>query len=326
MRNILVTGGTGFIGSNLAIALVREGYRVRILRREHSDLRAIGDADVEHFIGDVRDIEALKRAVHGCETVFHTAAVVSYWRRERKMMFDVNIGGTRNVVEACLATGVERLIHTSSVAAIGFNPNGHADETNEFNWHTYDVGYRISKYLAEQEIRRGLKLGLSAVMVNPSIVIGPRDIHFHGGQIIRDVYKKRIFYYPDGGTNIVYVDDVVRGHIAASRQGRTGERYILAGENMTNKQMLEGVAEVVGGIKPVFRIPKVLASGIAATAETVATLTRTKPWITRELTAGIDLHLYFSAAKAMRELAFKATPFREAVQQAFRWYRENGLL
>jgi dihydroflavonol-4-reductase len=241
-------------------------------------------------------------------------------------MFDVNITGTRNIVDACIEMGVERLVHTSSIAAIGFNPNGPADETNAFNWDPYDVGYRISKLRAEQEIRRGVTFGLPAIMVNPSIIIGPRDIHFHGGQIIRDVCNKRIFYYPDGGTNVVYIDDVVRGHIAAARQGRMGERYILGGENMTNKEMLTTTAEVVGGIKPLARIPKALATGIALSAEAIAALTRTKPWVTRELTVGIDLDLYFSSAKAARELNHRTTPFREAVQRTFEWYKANGFL
>ncbi|MCI0706464.1 MAG: SDR family NAD(P)-dependent oxidoreductase [Ignavibacteriae bacterium] len=211
MRNVLITGGTGFLGSNIAHALLNEGCHVRILRRPSSDLRAIDSADIEHCIGDVRDLDSIRRALKGCDTVFHTAALISYWRKERETMMDVNVRGTRNIVEASIEAGVERFVHTSSIAAIGFRTDGQpADETNTFNWDKYDVGYRISKHRAEMEIRDGVRRGLPAVMVNPSVIIGPRDIHFHGGQVLRDIARKRIFYYTEGLMNIVYVDDVVR--------------------------------------------------------------------------------------------------------------------
>jgi dihydroflavonol-4-reductase len=327
MKNVLVTGGTGFIGSNLAVELLGEGCHVRILRRQNSDLRAIGNADVEHCIGDIRDLDSLRSAVKGCDTVFHTAAMVSYWRKERELMYDVNIRGTRNVVQACLEASVQKLVHTSSVAAIGYPENGGlSDEDNLFNWERYDVGYRISKHEAEAEILRGVKLGLSAVMVNPAVVIGPRDIHFHGGQIIRDVYKKRIFYYVDGGMNIVYVADVVRGHIAAARLGRDGDRYILSGENLSHKQIFTTTAEVVGGFPPKLKLRTPVVKAVAALAEAIGNLTNTKPWVTQELVAGLGVSNFYSCEKAKRELAYTLTPFREAVEKTFAWYKANGML
>ncbi len=327
MRNVLVTGGTGFIGSNLAIALLKEGCSVRILRRSNSDLRAIGNAPVEHCIGDIRDSESLKKALRGCDTVFHTAAMVSYWRRMREEMYEINIQGTRNVVSACLELGVERLVHTSSVAAVGFSEDGGvARETNRFNWDRYDVGYRISKHLAEEEVRQGVRRGLRAVMVNPSVVIGPRDIHFHGGQLIRDIYKKRLFYYIKGGINIVYVDDVVRGHLLAARCGRVGERYILCGENLTHREIIATIADIVGGIRPLFKVPPWAVRLIAATVEGISTVLNVKPWVTKELLASSGLHSYYSSAKAQRELGYQITPFRDAVQKTFSWYKERGML
>ncbi|MEX0602038.1 MAG: NAD-dependent epimerase/dehydratase family protein, partial [Bacteroidota bacterium] len=291
MRTVLVTGGTGFIGSNLAIALRDRGCAVRILRREGSNLRALGSADVEHSIGDVRDPDALRRAVKGCDTVFHTAALVSYWPRQREEMFAVNIRGTANLVASCLESGVSRFVHTSSIAAIGFTANGSpADETTPFNWDRYNVGYRISKRQAEEEVLKGVKLGLPAVIVNPSVVMGPRDIHFHGGQIVRDVARKRIFYYVKGGINVVDVGDVVVGHIRAAEQGRIGERYILSGHNLTHREMISVVHSVVGGIPPLFPLPRWFSRTLAAGAETIGNMTGTKPWITRELIAGVHLH------------------------------------
>ncbi|MGB2869349.1 MAG: SDR family oxidoreductase [Bacteroidota bacterium] len=327
MKTCLVTGGNGFIGSNIALALLNAGCGVRVLHRHNSDLRALEGATVEHCIGDVRDPDSLRRAIKGCDTVFHTAAIVSYWRKERELMYDVNIRGTRNVVEACLDLGVEKLVHTSSIAALGPAENGEPiDEAAPFNWDRFDVGYRISKNKAELEVLRGVRQGLQAVIVNPSVVIGPRDVQFHGGQLIRDVRKRRIFYYPDGGINIVYVDDVVRGQLAAAQRGRIGERYILCGENLTHRQALTTIADVVGGLRPFFKLPSLLAKRIAGTAEGVANMTGFRPWVTRELIAGIGLNSWFTCRKAERELGYAMTPFRDAVEMTFRWYREKHLL
>ena len=327
MKTVLVTGGTGFIGSNLAEALLGEGCQVRILRRRDSDLRMIESLDVEQVVGDVRDRDSLRRAMNGCDTVFHTAAIVSHWKKERPLMFEVNVGGTHNVVETCLELGVLRLIHTSSTAAVGFPENGSlADETIRFNWEPYDVGYRQSKHEAEKEIHRGVQLGLDAVMVNPTVVIGPRDVHFHGGQLIRDIYRKKIFYYVRGGMSITYVGDIVRGHILAARRGRTGERYILSGQNLSHREIISIIAEVVGGIRPMFRMPSAAVRTVTFLAESAAGLLDRKPWVTRELLAGSDLNYHFSCRKAQTDLGYSFTPLREAVQKTFDWYMKHALL
>lgn len=327
MKNVLVTGGTGFIGSNLALALLKEGCHVRILRRANSNLRAIGNADVEHCIGDILDPASIRRALKGCDTVFHTAAFISYWRKERQQLMEVNVTGTRNLVQASLDIGIEKFVHTSSIAAIGFRNDGKLiNEQDEFNWHLYDVGYRISKHYAEQEVLRGVKLGLPAVIVNPSVVIGPRDIHVHSGQIVRDVARKRIFYYTDGGMNVVYVDDVVRGHLQAARQGRIGERYILGGENLTVREIFEAIATITGGLKPFFRLPNAIVQSLALLFETLGTLTGSRPWVTRDLVASVGRNMWFTCENARRELGYAVTPYRDAVKQTFAWYRENGYL
>lgn len=327
MKNVLITGGTGFIGSNLAHALLREGCSVRILRHPHSDLRAIGNANVEHCIGDILDPFSIKQAMQGCDTVFHTAAFISYRKKERKEMYEVNITGTRNVVNACLELEVKKLVHTSSIATIGFSQDGKpADESNTFNWEQYDIGYRISKHLADQEIERGVKLGLPAVMVNPAVVIGPGDIHFHGGQLIRDVHKKRVFFSISGGMNVVYINDVVQGHIEAARRGRIGERYILCGENLTFEENLTRIAEIVGGWTPRFQLPAKFVQWLSAAVETTSDMLHIKPWITKELFAGIGINNYYTSEKAQRELGYSITPFKEAVEKTFRWYKEQHFL
>lgn len=327
IRNVLVTGGTGFIGSSLAIALLNHGCSVRILRRPDSSLRAIGDTEVEHAVGDVRDLSSVRRAVQGCDTVFHTAAIISHWRKERQLMYDTNILGTRNVATASLEAGVRTFVHTSSVAAVGYDPDGSvANENTKFNWQPFDIGYRISKFESEQEILSAVKLGLPAVIVNPSTVIGPRDIRFHGGRIIRDIARKRIFYYVDGGLNVVYIDDVVRGQLAAAEKGRIGEQYILCGENLTYREIFSATADIVGGIKPLFKLPTFGVKAAAASVETAARILRLRPWVSRELVAGLGIQNKFSCGKAERELGYSVTPFREGLEKTYLWYKQNHLL
>jgi dihydroflavonol-4-reductase len=327
MKTVLVTGGTGFLGSNLALALLKEGTSVRILRRASSDLRAIGNAPVEHCVGDILDPPSLRRALHGCDTVFHTAALISYWRKERERMMEVNVTGTRNVVEASLEMGVTRFIHTSSVAAIGLRDDGKpADEETTFRWDPRTPGYRIAKHLAEQEVLKGVKQGLPAVIVNPSIIIGPRDLYVRGGQLIRDIARKRIFYATGGGMNVVDVDDVVRGHVEAARRGRIGERYILGGENLSTGEVFSITAEVVGGIKPLFTLPAGAVQLLGSLFESIANIVGVRPWITRELVATVGRNLWYSSTKAERDLGYTVTPLRVAVEKTYRWYREHGFL
>ncbi|HTY39042.1 MAG TPA: SDR family oxidoreductase [Bacteroidota bacterium] len=327
MRNVLVTGGTGFLGSNLAAALLREGCAVRILRRPGSKSGALAMLPIEHCIGDVLDMASLRSAVKGCDTVFHTAAMISYWRRERSLMDATNVQGTKNVAAACAESGVSRLIHTSSTAAVGFpEQGGLADETTQYNWGPYDVGYRNSKHAAELEIQAFVKSGLNAVIVNPTVIIGPGDVRFRGGQLLRDVRKKRIFYYVDGGMSVTYVDDVVRGHLLAAKIGRTGERYILSGENLSHREILTTTAEIVGGLKPLFRMPFTAVSLVTKTSEAIANTLGRRPWISRELLAGSHHNYHFSCRKAQTELGYTFRPYAQAATQTYEWYKTHGLL
>ena len=224
MRSILITGGTGFLGSNLAAALQGDGYRIRIHHRPASDPRTIAYLQVEHVVGDILDRESIHRAVDGCDTVFHTAAMVSHSARDRDLVQTTNVVGTRNVVEACLRAGVKRLVHVSSVAAVGSPPDGGiATEETAFTWKG-PPGYKLSKYYSELEIADGIRRGLDAVIVNPSVIVGERDIHFHGGQLIRAARRGLLLFSVPGGMNIVYVGDVVRGMMQEAVKGKTGDR------------------------------------------------------------------------------------------------------
>lgn len=326
MTTVLVTGGTGCIGSNLAARLVESGHRVRILRRETSDLRAIAGVEVEHYIGDVRDQESIQTAARGCDVIFHTAAIVSFSRKRRALQHEVNVSGTRNVVNACLGAGVRRLVHTSSVAAVGYAGSGAlATEEVAYNWGEAH-GYRYSKHLSELEILDGVRHGLDAVIVNPSVVVGERDIYFHGGQIIRDIRSGRIPFYVDGGMNIVYTGDVVKGHILAAEKGRVGERYILAGENLTHKEIFERTADLVHGKRPMGKLPLGVLKIAASAIEGLSSLMGVEPLITRELALNAGRLNWFSSAKAERELGYTASSFDHAINAAYRWYLEKGFL
>lgn len=327
MKTILVTGGTGFIGSNLAIKLLEEGHNVRILRREHSDLRAIGSIEVEHHIGNVHDKESVRRAMRGCDTVFHTAALISFWKKERALQYEINVLGTRNVAEAALELGVERFVHTSSIAAIGpGEPGAIADESTPFGWDKYDVGYNISKYESEREVKRGIEKGLPAVIVNPANVFGQRDIHFHSGGVIRDIKRGKVPFYVDTILNVVSVDDVVDGHLQAAKKGVVGERYILGGENLSVKQVLDIIADVVDGKSPRLKVPFGVASLGGVLYEVIGNILNQRPLITPELVRIGKFRTAYSSEKAKRELGYRITPFRRAVENSYRWYVENGFL
>lgn len=327
MKNILITGGTGFVGARLARTLVAQGYDVAILRRHSSDLRAIGDAQVDHRLGDVRDYDSLLSAMNGVDTVFHTAAVISYWKKENSLMEAVNVGGTRNVVRACLESGVSRLIHTSSIAAIGYTTDDvMATEENIFTPSDHTTGYRTTKYLAEEEIKRGIAGGLSAVIVNPSVIIGPGDYKMIALRLISKIVNSRFFLYPPGGANFVFIDDVINGHLLAATRGKKGERYILGGDNMTFKEAFTKMIAIANVRTRLFPLAVKLMRPVASIMEQGATLVGVRPVITRDLVAGTERHRYFSSQKATTHLGYSTTPFETAVERTLQWMVNESLI
>lgn len=326
MRSVLITGGTGAVGSNLAAALSSRTIHVRLHHRPTSDLRAVSDIHADHMTGDIRDRESVLRAVEGCDTVFHAAAMVSHAAHDRALVQEINVIGTRNIVEACLAAGVRRLVHVSSVAAIGSPKNEEpADEETPFTWKG-PPGYKLSKYYAEREIAEGIARGLDAVMVNPSVIVGERDIHFHGGQLIRAARRGLLRFSVPGGMNIVYAGDVVRGMILAAEKGKAGERYVLCGENLTHTEIFTRTARIVGGPAPLATLPLPLLHAAARAVESICTLLGITPWVTADLVANAGSYNWFRCEKAKRELGYTVTPFDDAIRAAFDWYRRNGLL
>ncbi len=324
--NVLVTGATGFVGSQVAAALVRRGDKVRVLRRKASTLIALEGLDLEHCYGDILEPDAVREAVRGCDLVFHVAALSSYWRAKAPDVYRVNIEGTRIVMDACLRADVERVVHTSSCAAIGVRRDGKpSDETQPFDPHEKRFAYAHSKYLAEQEVLKAVRLGLPAVIVNPAVVIGPGDHNLISGSMIVEMAKHSMPAVPPGGVCMADVDAVTHGHLAAAERGRIGERYILGGENLTYKEITRIIADVVGCKAPRWRIPPWIIPPAAAALDAANHLVR------RPIMSGDQLRLsthnaFFDSGKAVAELGYPLLPFRNAAERAYQWYVDHGYL
>jgi len=323
----LVTGGTGFIGANLVEGLSEAGYTARVLRRPSSSLEALEGLTYEEAIGDILDAPSLVPAMEGCEWVFHVAAVSDYWRKGVDWLYQVNVEGTRNVLEAARTAGVGRLVYTSSVAALGVSPDGSPlDETHTFNLQPKEFWYGHSKHLAEQAVAQAVDGGLAAVIVNPAIVIGARDVNKISGSIVVEVARGLVRFYLPGGANYVAVEDVVAGHIAAAEKGRVGERYILGGENLAHRQVIDTIVEVTGAARPLFSLPRWAIEPTAVAVGLARGVLGNRVPVNENQVRMAGRPLFVVTEKAVRELGLPQTPFRTAVERAYRWYREHDYL
>lgn len=325
---ILVTGATGFIGSQLTAELVRRGHQVRVLRRAGSRTLMLADLpNVEHVLGDILERDAVAQAVRGCDLVYHVAALSSYWRAQREQVYQVNVEGTRVVLEACLRAGVRRVVHTSSVAAIGVRRDGlPADENTPFDPFSARWAYGDSKHRAEQVVYRAIEQGLDAVIVNPAAVIGPGDHYLISSSMVLEFAKRPILAVPPGGVCLADIDAVVQGHLAAAERGRTGERYILGGENLSNRQIAATLCEIAGQPAPRWTIPGWLLGPAALTVDAVNRISPRPPVVSGEQLRLAAHNVFYDASKAVRELGYPLLPFRGAAERAYRWYVEHGYL
>jgi dihydroflavonol-4-reductase len=324
----LVTGATGFVGSAMVRALLQRELPVRVLVRPAADRRNLAELPVEITIGSMEDAASLAQAVAGCRYLFHVAADYRLWVPNPAAMFRANVEGTRELMAAALAASVERIVYTSSVATLGIVAGGSADEETPSRFEDMIGPYKRSKYRAE-EVVRGLigERGLPAVIVNPSTPVGPRDLKpTPTGRLILEAARGRMPGFVDTGLNLVHVDDVAAGHLAAIETGRIGERYILGGENMSLEAILTDVAAAVGRPPPRLRVPYALAFAAAAGAELAAWITRREPFTTLDGVRMAKKKMYFSSAKASRELCYRSRPAREAIGDAISWFEANGYL
>lgn len=322
----LVTGATGFIGSSIVRELLKDGVEVRVLVRENSDTRNIDGLDVEKAYGDIRDAESVKAALKGCDIFYQTAALIAFWVSNRKMFYDINVEGTKIALNAALEQGIEKVVYTSSTVAVGaYGPDTLANEEAEFNlWDTGDH-YTRSKYLGEVEAKKICEKGLPLVIVNPSGIIGVRDIKpTPTGKVIVDTLNKKVPGYMDGGMNFVDVEDVARGHILAAQKGRIGERYILGNENMSVRDYLGLIGEVSGVEPPKLKIPYSVIIALAYVYQFGANIARRPPVVTPPGVRLARKYVYCDSSKAVNELGLPQTPIRTTVEKAVNWFRENG--
>ncbi len=325
----LVTGATGFLGSAVARRLSLEGTRVRALVRPGSPRFHLDGLNLEFVGGDLRDLESIRAAMAGIRHVFHVAADYRLWARDRREIFAVNVEGTRNVMQEALRAGVERVVYTSSVATLGLPADsGPADESVPLSVEEGIGAYKRSKIAAERLVEGMVREDkLPAVIVNPSTPIGPRDVKpTPTGRIIVEAARGRMPGFLDTGLNFVHVDDVAEGHLAALRRGAIGERYILGGENVVLADMLAEIARLVGRRPPRFRIPRSVVFPVAYLAEAKAWLTGREPFTTLDGLRLAEHYMFFTAAKAERDLGFRARPYRQALTDAIDWFRAAGYL
>jgi dihydroflavonol-4-reductase len=323
----LVTGANGFLGSAVVRALLAEGTRVRAFVRPGSDRRNLSGLDVEIAEGDLTDRDSLRRAAAGCEAVFHVAADYRLWVADPEPMYRANVAGSVNVLEAAAQAGAERLVYTSSVAVLGINPDRTpADEDTPVTIDDMIGHYKRSKFLAEQAVRRrAAELGFPVVTVNPSTPIGPRDVKpTPTGRILLDAAAGRMPAFVDTGLNLVHVDDVAAGHLAALERGKPGERYILGGDDLTLERILGLVAEHVGRRPSTIRLPHWSVLPLAVAAEAVARVTKREPRVTLDGVRMARKHMYFSSRKAQRELGYRWRDPRLAIAAAVDWFKANG--
>jgi dihydroflavonol-4-reductase len=327
-RLALVTGGNGFVGCHVVRALLTRGDRVRVLIRPGADRAALAGLEVELASGDLRDREAVECAVAGCDQVYHVAADYRLWVPDPAAMYAANVDGTRNVIEASRRARVERIVHCSTVGALGIPPDRAGTEDTPVSIEKMVGPYKRSKFIAERVALEAARAGVPVVVVNPSTPVGPMDLKpTPTGRIIVDFLNRRMPAYVDTGLNLVDVSDVAQGHLLAAERGRIGEKYILGGENLTLREMLERLARISGVPAPRLRLPYAVAFGFALGAEAVSrVLTHRAPRASVTEVRMSRKRMFFDSAKARGELGYAPRPLDAALAAAVEFFRTSGLV
>jgi dihydroflavonol-4-reductase len=324
---VFITGATGFLGSHVARVFAEQGADLRLLVRTTSSRKNLEGLKAETVTGDLRDSASVEKAMSGCEVVCHVAADYRLWVRDAAEMYRSNVEGTRAVLEAARKHGVRSVVYTSSVATVGFTGNGRpADEDSPVCLADMIGHYKRSKFMAEQLAVEAGRSGMRVVTVNPTTPVGEQDIKpTPSGRIVVDFLKGKFPAYVDTGLNLVDVHECARGHVAALEKGKTGERYILGGENLTLKQILDKLGAISGLPSPKVKLPYFFAYAAGLVDQTVS-----GRWLGREPRATVEAvrmgkkKMWASSEKATRELGWKIVPAQDALRRAVEWFRANG--
>jgi dihydroflavonol-4-reductase len=321
----LVTGATGFIGSSIVRELLKDGVEVKVLLRKESNTKNIDGLDVEKVYGDIRDKDSVKAALEGCDTLYQAAALYVFWAKDNKTFDEINIEGTRATLIAAMEQGVDKVVYTSSIVAIGYEEGGKlANEETKFNiWKGNN--YARTKHLGELEAKKFCEQGLPLVIVNPAVVLGVRDIKpTPSGELVVNVLNKKMPGYMEGGLNFVDVEDVARGHILAAQKGRIGERYILGNVNVSLKEFFDLIAEVSVVPAPKRKISYPMGMTLVYLLKLVSMINRKPPILTESSVRFVGEYAYYDCSKAINELGIPQTPIRTTIEKAVNWFRENG--
>ncbi|MGC1371408.1 MAG: hopanoid-associated sugar epimerase [Candidatus Sulfotelmatobacter sp.] len=322
-----LTGATGFLGSHVARVLAEQGADLRLLVRRTSNVKNLEGLKAETAMGDLRDAASLEKAMSGCDTVFHVAADYRLWLRDPNEMYRSNVEGTRAILEAARKHGVKSVVYTSSVGTVGFSGNGQpADEDSPVSLAEMIGHYKRSKFMAEQIALEAGRSGMRVVTVNPTTPIGEQDIKpTPTGRIVVDFLKRKFPAYVETGLNLVDVRECARGHVVALEKGKSGERYILGGENLTLKQILDKLGAITGLPSPKVKLPYFVAYLAGAVGETVSgRILGREPRATVETVRMGKKKMWASSNKAERELGWEITPADDALRRAVEWFRANG--
>jgi len=325
----LVTGATGFVGSAVLRALAARGERVRVLVRASSPRLNLTDVPCEVVEGDMTHALGMEQAMRGVRRLYHVAADYRLWARDPDELRRVNVQGARSVMQAALSARVERIVYTSSVATLrAAGADTVVDETAPLGEREAIGAYKQSKVAAERLVERMVsEHGLPAVIVSPSTPIGPRDIKpTPTGRMVLEAAQGKIPAFVDTGLNLVHVDDVADGHLAAMAKGRIGERYILGGQDASLREMLTTIADLTGRKAPTLALPRAPLYPLAFIAEGIASITGKEPMLTRDALKMASHHMFFSSAKAEAGLGYHARPYREAIRDALAWFAKAGYL
>ncbi len=324
---VLVTGASGFVGSAVARKLAERGFAVRVLMRATSPHTNLADFPHEIAEGDMRDEASMTRAAQGARYLFHVAADYRLWARDPEDIVRNNREGTRATMQAARAANVERIVYTSSVATLKPLDGKPADETSRHTEASAIGAYKRSKVVAERLVEQMIAEGLPAVIVNPSTPIGPRDVKpTPTGRIIVEAASGKMPAFLDTGLNLAHVDDVAEGHLLALDRGQIGQSYVLGGEDVSLKTMLAGIAEIAGRRAPWFQMPKAPLYPLAHVAEAIASVTGKEPFLTKDALKMAEYHMFFSSAKAMRELRYTARPYKQGLADAIAWFKQAGYI